>query len=79
MGALEVSTGAVLSTVSANPVESTGWTEGSPGVAVALKETEPSANVVVSTAMSYTGPVAPAVGVNVFPPPASDSDLIPEV
>ena len=63
----------------ANPVESTGWTEGSPGVAVALKEAEPSASIVVSTAMSYTGPVAPAAGVNIFPPPASETDLIPEV
>src|SRR3989475_1113926 len=77
--AAELSTGAVLSTVNANAVELTGWAEASPGVTVAVKETEPSASVVVSTVMSYTGPAAPVAGVNVFPPPASETDLTPEV
>ena len=77
--AAELSTGEVLSTVNANAVELTGWAEASPGVTVAVKETEPSASVVVSTGMSYTGPAAPVAGVNVFPPAASETDLTPEV
>src|SRR2546430_2467734 len=77
--AAELSTGEVLSTVNANAVDLTGWAEASPGVTVAVKETEPSASVVVSTGMSYTGPAAPVAGVNVFPPPASETDLTPEV
>ncbi len=51
---------------------------GSPGVSVAVNGTDPSATVVVSTVMLKTGPVAPAAGLKVLPPPASEMLLTPE-
>src|SRR5437899_11855772 len=73
--AAELSTGEVLLTVNANAVDLTGWAEASPGVTVAVKETDPSASVVVSTGMPYTGPAARDAGATVCPPATTNTDF----
>src|SRR6266446_1739326 len=73
-----VRTGTVLSTVTMNAAEVKGCTEESPGVTVAVSETAPSVSLVVSTAMSYTGPAEPVTGAKVCAPPVNESSRTPE-